>query len=132
MTAAQAHALVLLLAGLPPATGTGLAGLAWLARLRFRHRIEVIHCDGVLAVIDGTIPRTPAVTGYLAALGVLAARPGWPGISRAAMPGPACGGLTPAQQQVIDDLAGRVRAAALLWRHVSQIPLAASAAKGQR
>jgi hypothetical protein len=115
----QAEVVVLLLAGLAPAAGTGAAGMAWLARLRFRRRIEVIRQDGVLAVIDGIIPPVPAVTGYLAALGVLAARARWPGIALAtAQPGPAPGGLTPGQQQVMDDLSRRVRAAArscLAW-----------------
>ena len=113
VTSVQAQTLVLLLAGLAPAAGTGLAGLAWLARLRFRHRIETIRDDGVLAVIDGVLPRTPAVTGYLAALDGLAARPRRPGIARAAAwPGPARASLTRGQQQLMDDLSQRVRAAA--------------------
>ncbi len=51
MTAAQALAPVLVLAGLVPAAGAGLAGL------RFRHRIEVIGEGGVLAV-TGMFPCT--------------------------------------------------------------------------
>jgi hypothetical protein len=118
VTGVQAEALVLVLAGVVPAAGTGLAGLAWLARLRFRHRIEVIRGDGVLAVTAGLVPPAPAVTGYLAALDVVAAA-SWQGIAlAAALPGPACGGLTPGQQQVMADLSRRVRAAArscLTW-----------------
>jgi hypothetical protein len=113
VTAAQALALVLVLAALAPAAGTAAAGAAWLARLWFRYQVEAIRDDVVLAVLDGTLPHAPAVTGYLASLGDLAARPRWPAITRAAAhPGPACDGLTPGQQELMNDLAGRVRAAA--------------------
>ncbi len=44
--AAQTQALVLFLAGSVPAVVAGLAGLAWLARLRFRCRLEFISFDG--------------------------------------------------------------------------------------
>jgi len=140
VTAVHAPVLVLLLAGLAPAAVTGVTGMAWLALLRFRHRIEVIRHDGVLAVIDGVIPPAPAVTGYLAALDVLAARVGWSGIAlAAARPVPAPGGLTPGQQQVIGDLAERVRAAArscLTWGGPAALLLCHAAllsrAEGQR
>jgi hypothetical protein len=111
MTAVQGQALVLLVLGVVPAAGAGLAGLAWLSLLRFRCRIEVISGDGVLAVLDGILPPVPAVTGYLAGLELLAGR-GWPGIALAALPGPVFPGLAPGQQQVMDELSRRVRAAA--------------------
>jgi hypothetical protein len=122
VTGVQAPALVLLLAGLAPAAGTGVAGLAWLARLRLRHRIEVIRDDGVLAVIDGALPGTPAVCRYLAALEAMAARPGTGcaaarlHLVTAALPDPR--DLTPGQRRVLDSLTCRVLAAArscLIW-----------------
>ncbi len=59
------------------------------------------------------------MTGYLASLELLAARATWPAIVLAATsPGPDSPGLTPGQQQIMDDLSRRVRAAArsrLTW-----------------
>ena len=121
MTGGQALALAVLAAGLAPAAGLGLAGIGWLARLWFRYQIEAVRYDGVLAVIDGDLPPAPAVTGWLAALGTLAARARWrdvapgPGLA-AGVPVPPPAGLAPAQQAVIDALALRVRAAAGLYR----------------
>jgi hypothetical protein len=125
VTAVQAQALVLVLAALAPAAGTAAAGAAWLARLRFRHQAEVIRHDGVLAVLDGTLPHMPAVSGYLAWLGALASRPRRPAIIRAAArPDPVLPGLSPGEQEVMNELAGRVRAAArscLAWNRPARL-----------
>lgn len=72
MTAVQAQALVLVLAGGAVVTVTAAIGQAALAKLYFRHRIEVVRDEAVTAVLDGIVPLTGHVTGWIAALEAMA------------------------------------------------------------
>jgi hypothetical protein len=121
---AQFAAACVLAAGAAIVTGLSAAGQAALARLWFRHRIEVIRGEAVTAVADGVVPVTSYVTAWLAALEAtasvrwreIAAGPGLTFPRSAPPPDPACGSLTPGQQAVLDGLTLRVLAASGSYR----------------
>jgi hypothetical protein len=68
VSGAQLAAACVLAAGAAIIAGLTVAGQAGLTRLWFRHRIEVIRGEAVLAIADGNVPVTSHVTAWLAAL----------------------------------------------------------------
>jgi len=64
MSAAEAEALVAVLADGWLAAVTTAVCQASLARLRFRRRIVVIRGEAVTAVLDGVVPLTGQLTGW--------------------------------------------------------------------
>ncbi len=100
-------------------------GQAALARLWFRHRIEVIRDEVVTAVLDGIVPLSGPVTGWLTVLEALAghARRRDIELAVAGLDGPAAGDgpagtwppLTPAGRYLLTGLTARTRAAACAY-----------------
>jgi hypothetical protein len=119
VNAAQFAGACVLAAGAVVVTVLAAIGQAALARLWFRHRIEVIRDEAVTAVLDGIVPLADPVTGWLAALEATAthARPRDIELACTVLSGDSqtwtYPGLTPAGRHLLTALTDRTRAAAI-------------------